>query len=528
MLRAGARVDRGLRCGVFCLATVIAVAAIANDANARGRRHAHRAATAETYEPSPASIVVDANSGATMQASNADSPRHPASLTKIMTLYLLFERLESGKIKLTTDMPVSPHAAAQAPSKLGLKPGETIKVETAIRAIVTKSANDVAVIVAEALAGDENSFAQQMTAKAHALGMKGTTYRNASGLPDDGQITTARDQAVLGRAIQDRFPTYYRYFATRTFEFRGKSMRNHNHLLGSVEGVDGIKTGYIHDSGFNIVTSVRRNNRHVIAVVFGGRSASARDARVLSLINNNINIAAVKRTAPPLIEGMETAAAKTKQIKEHASAQPSQPPEMKIAAPATIPAAQIAAPSAVSAYAPEPGSTDPIRPNAIKTVAVHPGTMHTASLSPLPSDGRKLTLTPATAAAPTVTTVATIKSDSGAKPDAVGTLSAKVASVGSSVPVPAAVAEPTAKPRTGGWMIQVGAFPEEKEARERLNTCQSKAKDQLGKADPFTERVAKGEKSLYRARFAGLDKDQAEAACKALKHSEIPCMLLKN
>ena len=136
--------------------------------------------------------------------------------------------------------------------------------------------------------------------------MKGTTYRNASGLPEDQQFTTARDQAILGRAIRDRFPNYYQYFSTRTFEFRGKAMRNHNHLLGNVDGVDGIKTGYIHDSGFNIVTSVRRANRHIVAVVFGGRTAEARDARVRSLIDNNINIAAVKRTAPPIVEGVQT------------------------------------------------------------------------------------------------------------------------------------------------------------------------------------------------------------------------------
>src|SRR5664279_3801328 len=189
MLHTGARADHGFRWGAVCLATVFAVVAIAGDANARGRRHAHHAAAVESYQPSTASIVVDANSGAVMQASDADSPRHPASLTKIMTLYLLFERLEAGTIKLTTEMPASAHAAAQAPSKLGLEPGETIKVETAIRAIVTKSANDVAVIVSEALGGDESSFAKLMTAKARALGMKSTTYLNASGLPNDQQYT---------------------------------------------------------------------------------------------------------------------------------------------------------------------------------------------------------------------------------------------------------------------------------------------------------------------------------------------------
>ena len=381
--------------------------------------------------------MVDANSGAVMQASNADSPRHPASLTKIMTLYLLFERLEAGKIKLTTEMPVSPHAAAQAPSKLGLKPGETIRVETAIRAIVTKSANDVAVIVAEALGGDEVNFARLMTAKARALGMKNTTYRNASGLPDDQQITTARDQAILGRAIQDRFPTQYRYFATRTFDFRGKSMRNHNHLLGSVEGVDGIKTGYIHASGFNIVTSVRRGHRHIVAVVFGGRTANARDARVLSLIDNNINIAAVKRTAPPLVEGVADRRSAHQgdqgaNCRGRARQGPGWQPPPRHVATAAPPVTQTTAPPvAAAANAPEPGSTDPIKPNAVKTVTVHPGTVHTASLSPLPSDSRKLMPAPATANAATVTTVATVKSETpappAAKPGALGVLTAKIA-----------------------------------------------------------------------------------------------------
>src|SRR5665811_493970 len=371
MLRAGASIQRARRWSALGLATLLAVAAITSDAEARGRRHRHRAAAAESYQPSYSSIVMDANSGAVMQATDADSPRHPASLTKIMTLYLLFERLEAGKIKLTTEMPASPHAAAQAPSKLGLKPGETIRVETAIRAIVTKSANDVAVFVSEALGGDESSFAKLMTAKAHALGMKHTTYRNASGLPEDQQITTARDQAILGRAIQDRFPNYYRYFSTRTFDFRGKEMRNHNHLLGSVEGVDGIKTGYIHDSGFNIVTSVRRNNRNIVAVVFGGRTANALDSAVRSLINNNVNIAATKRTPPAIVEGWETADARAKdgKGKEQAVAE---------ALPQATPPAN-SAPDA-----PTPGSTDPIKPNAVKTVTVHPGAMHTASLSPLP------------------------------------------------------------------------------------------------------------------------------------------------
>jgi D-alanyl-D-alanine carboxypeptidase len=549
MLRGGGLGYRALRWGALSLSAIIAVAAFTDNADARRFRR-QKAEAGESYQPSYASIVVDANSGAVMQAANADSPRHPASLTKIMTLYLLFERLEQGKIKLTTDLPVSAHAAMQAPSKLGLKPGESIRVETAVRAIVTKSANDVAVIVAEALGGDEPSFARMMTAKAKALGMSQTLYRNASGLPDEQQITTARDQAILGRAIQDRFPNYYQYFATRTFEYRGKSIRNHNHLLGVVDGLDGIKTGYIHDSGFNIVTSVRRANHHVVAVVFGGRTADARDARVRSLIDNNINIAAVKRTAPPVVEGWETAVAR-KDSKED---------DRTGSAPVRVAsAAQPPAPSATDA--PAPGSTDPIKPVTVKTVAVHPGTIYAASLSPVPSDNRQLT--PAAANAANITTIATVRSEPpppapnataaaspasppaaplaaaappaspppalppAAEPAAPAAQPAKVASAGSSVPVPTASAAPVTKPR-GGWLIQIGALPDENEARQRLETAQNKAKGLLGKADPFTERTEKGDKVLFRARFAGLEKDQAEAACKHLKRSAIPCMLLKN
>jgi D-alanyl-D-alanine carboxypeptidase len=547
MPRGGVFGRRGLRWGILGLMACVAVASLTDSADAR-RRFKLRSDTGESYNPAYASIVVDVNSGAVMQSSNPDSPRHPASLTKIMTLYLLFERLEQGKITLNTDLPVSAHAAIQAPSKLGLKPGDSIRVETAIRAIVTKSANDVAVIVAEALGGDEPSFARMMTAKARALGMTQTVYRNASGLPDDQQITTARDQATLGRAVQDRFPNFYRYFATRTFDYRGNSIRNHNHLLGTVDGVDGIKTGYIHESGFNIVTSVRRGNHHIIAVVFGGRTASARDARVLGLIESNVNVAAVKRTAPQVVEGWETAqAAKDiarKDIKD------SKEDDRTGSAPVRVAAVT---PTAVVADAPAPGSTEPIKPNAVKTVIVHPGSMQTASLSPLPSDNRQLTPAPAVANAATITTINTVKSESsppqlppplqpppqaaaqlstagpppGAKPGILGTLPAKVASVSKTIPVPVAAAiEPAIK--RSGWLVQVGAFDDEKDAKQRLDLAHSKARDLLGRAEPFTEKTTKGEKTMFRARFAGLEKERAEAVCKQLKRNEIPCMFLKN
>jgi D-alanyl-D-alanine carboxypeptidase len=254
------------------------------------------------YHPPYAAIVVDDKSGSVLHEVSADEPRHPASLTKIMTLYLLFERLDEGTLKLDTPLLVSTRAALQNPTKLGLKANQTIKVEDAIKGLVTKSANDAAVVVAEAIGGSEEEFAKLMTLKARALGMASTTYVNASGLPAEEQITTARDQALLGRTIQHRFPIYYRYFATPSFHYKGAEMHNHNALLGQVKGVDGIKTGYTEASGYNLVSSVRREEKHIIAVVLGGTSNAARDARMRQLIADNIPLASAQRTVPVIVQ----------------------------------------------------------------------------------------------------------------------------------------------------------------------------------------------------------------------------------
>src|SRR5256886_3016581 len=309
MLRTTLASSRVLRVCVLGLATVATAIIFTTDtADARRyRRHVrHHHEAKQSYSPSFASIIVDGNSGATLQSNNPDASRHPASLTKIMTLYLLFERLEAGKMKLDTEMDVSEHASEQAPTKLGLKPGQTIRVEDAIKGLVTRSANDAAVVIAEAVAGDEGDFAKLMTRKARALGMTKTAYRNASGLPDDEQVTTARDQSTLGRAIQDRFPRYYRYFSTTAFNYHGHSIRNHNKLLGSVEGVDGIKTGYTHASGFNLVTSMRPGNRHLVGVVMGGRSGGSRDAIMRNLLAENLDKGATTRTVAAITERNST------------------------------------------------------------------------------------------------------------------------------------------------------------------------------------------------------------------------------
>jgi D-alanyl-D-alanine carboxypeptidase len=231
-------------------------------------------------------LVVDAASGEILYAELADAQRYPASLTKMMTAYLAFEAISKKKLWLTQNLQVSSHAASMSPSKLGLEPGEQIKAEDALLGLVTKSANDAAVVLAEAIGGSEAGFARMMTAKARALGMSRTVFQNASGLPDPDQHTTARDMATLGLALLRDFPGYYRYFSTETFYYGAAAHRNHNRMLESYDGVDGIKTGFIRASGFNIVVTAQRDSRRLIAVVFGGKSAWTRDARAAVLLDS--------------------------------------------------------------------------------------------------------------------------------------------------------------------------------------------------------------------------------------------------
>jgi D-alanyl-D-alanine carboxypeptidase len=503
--RSGA--SRGLHWGIVSLIAAVALVTVTSDPAdaARKRKKAAKSySKASTYRPPFSAFVIDVNSGAVLHQDSADALRHPASLTKIMTLYLLFERLEAGKLKLDSPLTVSARAASQAPSKLGLKPGQTIAVEDAIKALVTKSANDIAVVVAEGLAGDEDEFAGLMTQKARALGMSRTVYRNASGLPDTEQVTTARDQALLGRAIQDRFPRQYRYFATPVFTYNGRAMRNHNKLLGGVAGIDGIKTGYTHASGFNLVSSMRRAGRHIVAVVLGGRSGGARDAHMRGLVGKYIELASIQRTAPTIAEAAEPPRQGPKFAA--ASVPPSTPATDPIPTAALVPPP----PSAASTYAPPPGSTDPIQPVTVKTISVKSAAASDRSFAS--------TQTPAAAAQPT-----------SAQPALVQVASAEQGSV--ALPPAKAKISPSPMPKAhpaAGWVVQVGAFEDENEAKQRLNSAQIRAKTLLGTADAFTEKVVKGDKALFRARFAGLDKEKAEAACRYLKRNDIACVALKN
>ena len=566
-------------------------------------------AHAEGYSPPSASIVVDGNSGAVLQASHPDALRHPASLTKIMTLYLLFEHLEVGKIKLDSPLKVSEHASGQAPTKLGLKPGETIAVEDAIKAIITKSANDAAVVVAENLGGDESNFAKLMTQKARALGMTRTTYINASGLPDDDQITTARDQALLGRLIQKRFPRYYKYFSTESFVYHGEVMRNHNHLLGSIEGVDGIKTGFTRASGFNVVTSVHRDGHYIVAVVMGCRSSLERDAHMRELISAQIEETALKRSAPAVAKSnprgeIQSASANAPMASQGKPIDPVQPLSVKaiifptapvqsaplvpvpvlgrVADNALQPSAQVAA----RWLSPEPPADAPMSAPAttviekstlplsrggdrtssnqsrlVKTISIHTSSVQSASLAPMPEPAPVATMTPQPSAqvaarwlpsAPPVdrsdnasarpmpiaqTSVALAFSEHAKfKPEeieATKILTGVRVEPANAETVSASVKSQIAAPHAPAsaqnvWLIQIGAFDNEDEGRQHLSTAQLKARDALAAGHPLTERVQKGDKVLYRARFTGFDKETAEAACQQLRRSDMDCVALKN
>ncbi|MDI1366475.1 MAG: D-alanyl-D-alanine carboxypeptidase [bacterium] len=237
-----------------------------------------------TAEPKYAAIVIDANSGEVLYDKRADSPRYPASVTKIMTLYLAFEALSEGRMKPTDRVVMSPRAAAQAPTKLGLPAGDSLSVDEAIRAITVKSANDVAVALAEKLGGSEQRFAALMTLRGQELGMRNSRFVNASGLPDSRQISTARDLAILSRATMRDFPQYYSYFSIKGFTFRGNYVRGHNRLLDSMDGFDGLKTGYTNASGYNLAGSAVRDGRRLIAVVLGGSSTAWRDNNMEDLL----------------------------------------------------------------------------------------------------------------------------------------------------------------------------------------------------------------------------------------------------
>jgi D-alanyl-D-alanine carboxypeptidase len=327
-----------------------------------------------------AAIVVDANTGKTLYSANAGARRYPASLTKMMTLYLTFEALKAGRIKKSSQVVFSAQAAAQPPTKLGVRAGGSVTVETAIYSLITRSANDSAHALAELLGGSEPAFARLMTAKARTLGMESTVFRNPHGLPNTSQFTTARDMATLGIALREHFPQYYSYFSVRSFQYGKQRIANHNRLLGRVKGVDGIKTGYTRASGFNLVSSVSDGGRRIVAVVMGGQSGSARDRKMADLIAEYLPKASA-RSRGPLVARADGLSAIAKAIlpKREAPTPESRPDDNQDKEAAEFvartemarPAAETTTTVLEQAYA-APAPRPPVDVDAVQTASVEP------------------------------------------------------------------------------------------------------------------------------------------------------------
>ena len=441
--------------GFFIVALGVALGAATGAASANSRYAAY---------------VLDANTGKVLFARNADERRYPASLTKMMTIYLTFEAIEAGRITEKTQVPFSKNAAAEPPTKLGVKAGGSITVETAIRALVTRSANDVATALGEMLGGSEAQFARMMTAKAKQLGMSSTQFRNAHGLPNPQQYTTAHDMALLGVALREHFPRRYDYFATRSFAYGKQRISNHNRLLGRIEGVDGIKTGYTRASGFNLVSSVRADGRSVVAVVMGGQTGRSRDDHMAALIREHLPRASRKDTGPVVASRKLTPGATA----VSASAAAVALPRTNIPMPAFRPTGEtVDMAPAMAAYAPTPRQTVPMPTQAV----------------PVPS-------------APVPTPVAAEDR------------------------FPANAIDPmqTASTAASGWAVQIASSPSQAEAFAALVRTGKEASGIVGTANAFIEPFENKGTLYYRARFGGFgSKNQAWNACNALKKQKIDC-----
>jgi D-alanyl-D-alanine carboxypeptidase len=411
-------------------------------------------------------LVIDANTGRVLYQVSADELRFPASLAKLMTLYLIFEAIEQGRLSYRTKIRFSANAANAAPTRLDVDEGAEIDLIDAIKALITKSANDVAVAVAEHMAGSEERFAQLMTQKARQLGMATTQFRNASGLPDPEQVTTARDMITLALRLHDDFPQQYPLFATRTFTYKGETFRNHNTLLFSYEGTDGLKTGYTRASGFNVVTSVRRGRKHVIGVVFGGATAATRNATMRTYLNMALMKASNERTrrpAPRLV-------AQANPLSKVVGAPPAPQPALR-------PAPQN-----------EPGSP------AIEIARVRPVLVTGSQNLPPPDSIEALLARPEPTEPP---------------PSALG------------------APPPGTTPTGGAFQIQIGAFQSQTEAERQLAMIRERAGALLLNRAAVTTPLRQGDKTLYRARYAGFEA-QATAAgvCSALKRLSIDCLVM--
>jgi D-alanyl-D-alanine carboxypeptidase len=541
---------------------------------AHGHHHGGRmrvAVPAGATDPGKdAALIADGETGRILYARNATAERHPASLTKMMTLYLLFESLKRGDVTMQTMLPISEHAAAQRPTNLHLYAGDSLSVDTAIKAIVVRSANDVAVAIAEALGGTEGHFAELMTQKARALGMRDTFYHNSSGLPDELQITTASDLLVLARHLAYDFPQYFPYFATPGFVFRGTTYVTHDNLIGRYDGADGIKTGYTSSSGFNLVSSVVRNGSHVIGVVMGGRTAHRRDLEMVRLldeafgqIQTNPSLVArngvpwrnvaVATTTTPLVASLDAAPAVGDDEEAAESARPDEgdtdtpnviaapPPRPNVVAqsPAVPPQMAFAPAAPQSSYVVGQSYTTPATgpaqappraaatPPAIQPTARPPAPVP-AKMANVPKPEPKPPHALAAANAPGVKSkpqqVAMLTP--GVKPTARPRLHSDggEGDIGDSASAPATPTAAAAAMGPHAWTIQIGAFADMNQARGQLAAYAEKSMDILGQAAriiiPFT---GVDGHTLYRARFGPFVEREAREVCSRLTERGQTC-----
>lgn len=479
-----------------------------------------------------AAVVVDASTGEVLYARRADSPRYPASITKVMTLYLTFEALAAGKLSLNDQIVMSPRAAAQPPSKLGVRAGDSITVDEAISALAVNSANDVSVALAEKLGGTEQRFAALMTLRAQELGMSNTRFTNANGLPDSRQLSTARDIAILSRAVMRDFPQYYGRFGQRNFAFRGRGAhRNHNGLLHRMPGVDGIKTGYTNAAGSNLAASAVRDGRRLIAVMLGGTSSAARDAHVADLLNAGFNVAARRsRGETVTLASMFPDSTTVQMAASRGSIEQGDSAPMQLAlADGKIGrqlAAQAEAEEAEEAARKKEArllakaEQDQKRKEKAEAVALAAAETKAAKAKSKKDKAEAETVELAEAKADKKSKAkdkGKAKDEDKATEVAEGkSKSAKIKAAAKEIEVAAA--------ESGGWLVQVGAFKSESDAKDRLSEVTKAFKPFKGRSGAVTP-AASGQ---YRARFHGFSSaDAAKAACKAVEAKGQPCMALK-
>ncbi len=526
------------------LAVLFVMTLFTSDAEAKRRNRVHRGkapAAAATTDARYAAIIMNPVTGEVYHQKDADARRYPASLTKMMTLYLLFDALEQKKVSLNDKLPISELAARQPQTNLSLTPGETIPVETAIKALVVRSANDVAVVVGESLGGDVDSFARMMTNKARQLGMNGTVFKNPNGLPNSGQYTTARDMAKLGIALKRDFPRYYPYFRTLQFSHDGVTYYTHNRVMLRYAGTDGIKTGFIGASGFNLVTSVVRGGRPLVGTVMGGSSGRWRDDRMIQLLDQSYAVVASRGAVRgkmypgnlPLAKngsrkgaGVDASTLPTTEdsselsntvgMAEPAEAEDGGAQEVVDNSVAALPAATVpASREAVRTSTPAPEQPAPVPQAQAKPPA--PATKAAISQAPIMAVPAK----PASAPAPT--RVIEVKSAP------VATASAAAAPAQETMVAAAPSHAPAATPPAGDavWGIQVGAFSSHALAEQSAKQAQQLAAKPLTGARLAVVDPASSGAPVYRARIENISQVQARKACELLIANNAPCFIYK-